>query len=100
MVAGQSSGTECTAVYANSVVANGSRVNEETAKTEPTRIGLCADCRHMRRIESARRSTFYRCHRSVTDPSYPKYPRLPVLTCRGYEPGNAKADLLDPQLLG
>jgi hypothetical protein len=24
------------------------------------------------------------CERSKTDPSYPKYPRLPVEECRGY----------------
>ena len=25
------------------------------------------------------------CERSKTDPSFPKYPRVPVLECRGYE---------------
>lgn len=25
------------------------------------------------------------CERSKTDPSYPKYPRIPVLTCAGFE---------------
>ncbi len=25
------------------------------------------------------------CERSLTDPSFPRYPRLPVLSCRGYE---------------
>jgi len=52
---------------------------------ERSRIGLCADCRFTRVVESARRSTFYRCERSATDPTFPKYPRLPVLQCRGYE---------------
>ena len=27
------------------------------------------------------------CERSKTDPSFPKYPRVPVLECRGYERG-------------
>jgi len=49
-------------------------------------IGLCADCRFMRRIESDRGSTFYLCERSATDARFPKYPRLPVLQCIGYEP--------------
>ncbi len=40
----------------------------------------------MRRIESDRSSVFYLCQRSATDASFPKYPRLPVLQCRGYEP--------------
>jgi hypothetical protein len=28
---------------------------------------------------------FYLCQRSVTDPDFPKYPRIPVRACRGYE---------------
>lgn len=54
--------------------------------------GLCARCRWMRRITSDRGSVFYLCRRSATDPAFPKYPRLPVLHCRGYEkmpPANA-----------
>ena len=48
--------------------------------------GLCADCRHARRIVSARGSVFLLCERSRTDPAYPKYPRLPVRACAGCEP--------------
>jgi hypothetical protein len=48
--------------------------------------GLCGHCRHARIMQSDRLSIFYRCLRSVDDPSYPKYPRLPVLACAGYEP--------------
>jgi hypothetical protein len=54
-------------------------------ESEPNRVGLCADCRFMRVVESARGSKFYLCDRSATDPTFPKYPRLPVLHCRGYE---------------
>ena len=50
--------------------------------TEP---GLCAACVHGRRIQSARGSTFWLCRRSEGDPEYPRYPRLPVLVCAGYE---------------
>ena len=39
----------------------------------------------MRRIESDRGSIFYLCERSATDARFPKYPRLPVLQCVGYE---------------
>lgn len=46
--------------------------------------GLCADCAHSRRIESDRRSLFILCELSLTDPRFPKYPRLPVLSCDGY----------------
>lgn len=47
--------------------------------------GLCDACRWRRDVETAR-STFVLCTRGLTDPSFPKYPRLPVLACRGYEP--------------
>jgi len=47
--------------------------------------GLCAGCRHLRLIKSDRGTTFYFCQRSATDPEFPKYPRLPVLECPGYE---------------
>jgi len=49
-------------------------------------VGLCATCLHARRIDSARASTFWLCGLSVTDPRYPKYPRLPVVRCDGYRP--------------
>ena len=34
---------------------------------------------------SSRESVFGRCARSEVDPHFPKYPRLPVLACAGYE---------------
>jgi hypothetical protein len=58
-------------------------------KKEILGVGLCADCRFMRRVESDRGSTFYLCERSAIDASFPKYPRLPVLKCIGYEPSGA-----------
>jgi hypothetical protein len=56
-------------------------------RDERARAGLCADCRHARRVDSARGSRFYLCGRAASDPAFPKYPRLPVLACRGYESG-------------
>jgi len=50
-----------------------------------TPAGLCDSCRHQRLVSNTRGSTFSLCERSRTDPSFPKYPRLPVLSCRGYE---------------
>lgn len=47
--------------------------------------GLCAHCRFVRQVKSDRGATFLLCQRSMTDPSFPKYPRQPVLECRGYE---------------
>jgi hypothetical protein len=49
------------------------------------RVGLCADCRFMRQMKSDRGSVFFLCEKSAVDASFPKYPRLPVLQCRGYE---------------
>ena len=53
-------------------------------KDERRRVGLCFDCVHAQLIRSDRGSTFYRCKLSDSDPSFPKYPRLPVLQCAGY----------------
>jgi hypothetical protein len=47
--------------------------------------GLCDRCKHMRLIESSNGSQFLRCERGLTDPEFPKYPRLPVWSCRGFE---------------
>jgi hypothetical protein len=49
------------------------------------RAGLCADCKHAHVIETTRASRFYRCRLSETDTRFPRYPRLPVLACAGYE---------------
>jgi hypothetical protein len=48
--------------------------------------GLCATCRHAR-VLHARTSTYLRCRMAEVDPTFPRYPRLPVLACRGYERG-------------
>jgi|HubBroStandDraft_4_1064222.scaffolds.fasta_scaffold152666_2 hypothetical protein len=53
---------------------------------EGRNAGLCADCGHMRKMESDRGTIFFLCQKSATDCEFPKYPRLPVLQCRGYEP--------------
>jgi hypothetical protein len=56
-----------------------------TESQDARRIGLCATCNHARRIESDRGSVFWLCELSATRPRFPKYPRLPVLACSGYE---------------
>ena len=48
--------------------------------------GLCDSCRHQRLVPNTRGSVFSLCERSRTDPSYPRYPRLPVERCAGHEP--------------
>ena len=51
--------------------------------------GLCDSCRHQQLVRNTRGSTFSLCRRSRTDPSYPRYPRLPVRACAGHEPASA-----------
>ncbi|HET7446139.1 MAG TPA: hypothetical protein VFJ57_15940 [Solirubrobacterales bacterium] len=48
--------------------------------------GLCDRCRHQRLVGNTRGSVFSLCERSRTDPEYPRYPRIPVLACPGFEP--------------
>jgi hypothetical protein len=48
-------------------------------------VGLCGDCAHARVIKSDRGSVFLLCQRSFSDSRFAKYPRLPVVFCRGYE---------------
>jgi hypothetical protein len=47
--------------------------------------GLCASCRHAH-VNTTRRGTSYlRCLRSAWDDRLPRYPRLPVMDCVGFE---------------
>jgi len=48
--------------------------------------GLCDQCRHQHLVPNTRGSVFSLCERSRTDPDFPRYPRLPVLSCPGFEP--------------
>ena len=49
------------------------------------KAGLCDTCAHQRLVPNTRGSTFSLCERSRSDPSFPRYPRIPVHECRGYE---------------
>jgi hypothetical protein len=46
--------------------------------------GLCDRCVHQRLVHNTRGSVFSLCERSRTDPTFPRYPRLPVESCRGF----------------
>jgi len=70
--------------------AAGPRRDRPEASIDP---GLCARCAHVRLVRSRRGSVFYLCLRSASDPSFPRYPRLPVLACRGYESNESGSDI-------
>jgi hypothetical protein len=50
------------------------------------KAGLCDACVHQRIVRNTRGSVFSLCERSRTQPEYPRYPRVPVLECAGFEP--------------
>jgi hypothetical protein len=56
------------------------------------RFGLCDSCRHQRLVPNTRGSVFSLCERSRTEPEFPRYPRVPVLECAGYERGARNED--------
>lgn len=50
-------------------------------------VGLCDSCRHQQVVRNTRGSSFSLCRRSRDEPErFPRYPRVPVLECAGYEP--------------
>jgi uncharacterized protein len=46
-------------------------------------VGLCRDCRHARQVP-APKATYWLCGLAADDLAFPKYPRLPIRTCRGF----------------
>jgi hypothetical protein len=46
--------------------------------------GLCARCLHVQIVVTPRESRFYLCRLSLTDPAFPRYPRIPVISCAGF----------------
>ena len=55
-------------------------------------LGLCFDCVNAKVIRSDRGSEFYLCKLSGAGSPFPKYPRLPVRICNGYERIKASAE--------
>jgi hypothetical protein len=47
-------------------------------------IGLCHDCLYHSVVRNNRNIYFHLCKKSKSDPSFPKYPRLPVRECIGF----------------
>jgi putative YjhG/YagF family dehydratase len=48
--------------------------------------GLCAGCLYRREVRSDKGAVFTLCRRGLNDSRYPKYPRIPVLRCAGFDP--------------
>ena len=62
----------------------GIRPQEGGKGDKGSEIGLCRRCKWSRRVETRRGSIFRLCLRHQEDPSFPKYPTLPVRRCRGF----------------
>ncbi len=60
------------------------------AAPAPPPAGLCNACVHQQLVPNRRGSVFSLCRRSRTDPAFPRYPRIPVRECRGFEPRAAR----------
>jgi hypothetical protein len=57
-----------------------------TTSVRRLNAGLCDTCTHQKLIRNTRGSTFSMCERSKDEPErYPKYPRVPVTACAGYD---------------
>lgn len=63
-----------------------SACDEEIVKPGTQERGLCDSCAHQKLVPNTRGSVFSLCLRSRSDARYPRYPRLPVKSCAGYEP--------------
>lgn len=51
---------------------------------DSTQTGLCATCRHLKRVDSCRGPVYFQCLLSLKDKAYARYPRLPVVNCAGF----------------
>lgn len=54
-------------------------------ESEVRSVGLCTRCRHAQSRANARGSRFWQCTRADPELELPRYPRLPVLSCVGFE---------------
>jgi hypothetical protein len=55
-------------------------------------IGLCATCKHVHLVKSAKGSYFVMCNLAKTDPRFSKYPVLPVYYCPGYKSADPQVE--------
>ena len=50
------------------------------------RVGDCFGCAHVKTLETKSKSAIFMCGRAEKEPSYPRYPALPLLNCPGRAP--------------
>ena len=56
-----------------------------TDRDEEERVGLCATCAHVRRVDHPRGGNpYWLCGLAETDDRFRKFPPLPVRSCAGY----------------
>jgi hypothetical protein len=55
-------------------------------------FGLCGGCLFQRVVPTTRGSLFSLCERAAEDPSFPRYPRIPVGSCAGFHARPASGD--------
>jgi hypothetical protein len=61
--------------------------------------GLCDSCRHQQLVRNTRGSVFSLCRRSRTEPDlFPRYPRLPVTACDGYQQRGPNKEEPEPEI--
>jgi hypothetical protein len=54
----------------------------------PSPAGLCEGCAHVRIISSPKGARFYLCRLAYANPAFPRYPRIPVVSCSGFTPAS------------
>lgn len=59
-------------------------LREDVAKAR-LRLGQCLDCRHRKALRSKSGEDLVLCARASAEPAFPKYPRLPMSGCGGFE---------------
>lgn len=64
---------------------------EQTQSPPPDpSAGLCANCAYARVVPHPRGGApYWRCGKHDEDPSFPKYPRLPLIQCAGFRNKNS-----------
>ena len=62
--------------------------------------GLCGTCVHAKLNETQRGTAYLRCTRAAWDARLSRYPRLPVITCPGFEAQGFEAQGVGPVLAG